>query len=78
MLTQDQYHSLLGLVTLGIDKRKEVTKIEESICGFLKTHGIEEGDADTWSGEVTYNEGDDPVAATRHILDVLNLEVEPE
>lgn len=75
-LTKNQYNELLGLATLALGRRQELNSIEGSICGFLKARGVEETDADTWSGELVFNEGDDPVAAVRRILDVLDLEVE--
>lgn len=76
MLTTNQYHKLLGLATLAIGRRQELSAIEKSLCGFLEARGVDEPDADTWAGEAVYNEGDDPVEATKRILDVLNLEVE--
>lgn len=76
MLTQDDKLKLVGLATLGIAERDKLRRTEGAICGFLKEHGVDESRAEDEAGELTYNEGDDPVAAVDRVLRGLGLEVE--
>jgi hypothetical protein len=78
MLTQENKLELVGLATLGIQERDKLRRTEAAICGVLKRHGVNESDADSWAGELIYNEGDDPVMAVDRVLGILELEVEPE
>lgn len=76
MLTQENKLELVGLSTLAITERDKLHRTEAAICGFLKRHGVDETEAENWAGELTYNEGDDPVAAVERVLKRLDLEVE--
>lgn len=76
MLTKERKLGLLGLVTLAITERGRLNRTEEAICGLLKLCGVEDTDAETWSGELVFNEGDDAIVATERVLGILELEVE--
>lgn len=76
MMTQERKLALLGLVTLAIAERSRLNRLEETICGLLKLCGVGNLDAETWAGELVYNEGDEPIAAVNRVLDVLDLKVE--
>jgi LDH2 family malate/lactate/ureidoglycolate dehydrogenase len=78
VLNETDKMTLVGLAAVVIRQRKDVDYTEKIIQRVLESHGVSEEDARTWTGELTYNEGDDPVEAVNRILDVLNLEVESE
>lgn len=82
MISKEQFHTVLGLMTLIISRRKQLDETEKSASLFLRSIGAKDSDESAgmqildWVGEATYNSGDDPEDAARQLLRSLELEVE--
>lgn len=74
ILTQSDRLKLLGLATLGIAERKQLNRTEKIVQETLESLGISSSDAESWAGELVYNEGDDPIEAAESAMIGLGLE----
>lgn len=81
-MTKEQFHTVLGLTTLLIHRRKELDNTEKSAADYLRDIGAKDGnepyamDVLDWVREAVDNEGDDPEAAAKSLVESLHLEVE--
>lgn len=76
MISKLDYFSLVGLVTIGIDRRKAANNVQDALERWLKERGVSADDAYNWAGELVYNEGDDAAVAVDRVIEALELKVE--
>lgn len=77
-ITEEQSLTILGLTTLLIDKRRELSRMEDTARKVIVELGAREGqykDVENAVSEAVYNEGDDPQQAAESIRRWLGLEV---
>lgn len=78
MISKSNHITLIGLTTIGIQKRQEASNAEDALRQELVGCGASDSDAETWAGELIYNEGDEAARAVDRVLGILGLEVEAE
>lgn len=82
MISRGQYYTVVGIVTMQIDRRQKLDELEGIAADVLRDMGASDDreksimDVKDCVGEATYNSGDDPEAAAKALLDMLGLEVE--
>lgn len=78
MISKSDHVTLVGLTTIGIQKRQESSNAEDALRQVLVGCGVSDSDAETWAGELIYNEGDEAARAVDRVLGILDVEVEAE
>lgn len=78
MISKSDHVTLVGLTTIGIQKRQESSNAEDALRQVLVGCGVSDSDAETWASELIYNEGDEAARAVDRVLGILDVEVEAE
>lgn len=83
-ITSEQYLTILGCVTLLLQQRQTLDRMEAQCASLLKSMGAEDEQREggrvgmevrDWVGEAVYNQGDDPESAAKGLLSALGIEV---
>jgi hypothetical protein len=80
MISKSDHVTLVGLTTIGIQKRQESSNAEDALRlrQVLVGCGVSDSDAEMWAGELIYNEGDEAARVVDRVLGILDVEVEAE